>query len=269
MKGLGAQLPASQRSPRMECQRASYLHRLPPEPLIIRRKATRSVDLSHFGMGNSRTLMLSRGLAVLPDVDTVDLRNNRLTDGGVARMVRAAFDNRNVTSLDFSENQVSVEASAAIAHMLAVNPGTEQRSANTEERRRLTHLTLSRTKLDKRGMQRLRAGLESPQCRLTHLDLSNNKLGDLTGVVLGKLLGMHGTCRLETLNLEWNSIRKVSIVGSVWEATCALTRALVALAVRSAVHCGRFGRKPFSAQTEHVVELVWRRRRVRFRYRSS
>ena len=55
----------------------------------------------------------------MPDVDTVDLRNNRLTDGGVARMVRAAFDNRNVTSLDFSENQVSVEASAAIAHMLA------------------------------------------------------------------------------------------------------------------------------------------------------
>lgn len=64
----------------MECQTASYEHGLPPEPLIIRRKATRSVDLSHFGMGDRRTLVLSRGLQVLPDVDTV--RVLRVTSAG-------------------------------------------------------------------------------------------------------------------------------------------------------------------------------------------
>ena len=69
---------SSFKSPRMECQAASYEQGLPPEPLIIRRKATRSVDLSHFGMGDRRTLVLSRGLQVLPDVDTVSAVHGKL-----------------------------------------------------------------------------------------------------------------------------------------------------------------------------------------------
>ena len=55
----------------MECQAASAKYNLPPEPLLIRRKATRSVDLSHFGLGDTRSLVLSQGLTILPDVDTV------------------------------------------------------------------------------------------------------------------------------------------------------------------------------------------------------
>lgn len=140
--------------------------------------------------------------------EQVDLRNNRMSDAGTALMIRSANENGSVTSLDVSENRVGVESARALVEMLS-KPLMAGKGPGGSTRARLTNLTLSRTHLAHRAMAALRGGLASKECRLTHLDLSRNDLGDLTGEVIGNLLALRLTCRLETLNLEWNTIRKV------------------------------------------------------------
>jgi len=150
----------------------------------------------------------------------VDVRNNRMTPAGVAALVNAAFANGSVTDIDLSENRIGRLGALALAQALAVDIPTvasaSRRSStiatgpHSRVRSSLQSLTLSKCHLDDRAMLAMRSGLQSQNCRLTHLDLSRNQLGDGAGAVVGAMLNTPGCC-LKTVTLEWNTIRKVRL----------------------------------------------------------
>lgn len=181
-------------SPRLQCMAKMQGKHMPPEPLIIRRKPTTAIDLSHFGIGNQRARVLAAGLMLMQDVDTVDLRDNRVTDSAAAEVVTAVVQNGAIVKLDLSENTVGIKTATALRDSFVA----KKKSAVEE-------LMLSKSRISTPALLRLTKGLAHAGCRLSHLDLSHNNLADAAGRLLGHALASNQ--HIQSLNLEWNMLR--------------------------------------------------------------
>ncbi|ETV91184.1 hypothetical protein, variant [Aphanomyces invadans] len=160
-------------------------------------------------MGDELVQVFCECLVELPMVHSLNLRNNRLTDAGIAAVVRAVMNKPDLCTLDLSENKVDGDGAAALAaYMATATCG-------------LSTLLLSHCDLDD-GEARAFASAMCTNRTCHTLDLSRNLIGanealnvvqpDLVtgGEALAEMLATNG--HLTVLNLSWNFLRLNSAV---------------------------------------------------------
>jgi len=93
---------------------------LPPRMTpIIRKSRTIKINLSHQGMGDELAEVFANALVDLPEVQRIDVSDNRLSDEGVLRIVEALMDKKDLLSLNLGYNKIDGEAAEQLAHYIA------------------------------------------------------------------------------------------------------------------------------------------------------
>jgi len=172
---------------------------------IIRKSRTITINLSHQGMGDELAVLFGKALGDIPEVQRVDVSDNRLSDVGCYAILHALEKKRDLKSLIIGTNKIDGAAAEKMAQMMA-DPECP-----------LTQLGLSGADLDDGECVEFIEALATNR-NLTDLDMSRNIIGsdeslnvvqpELTtgGEAIAAYLASEG-CRLKRLNLEWNLIR--------------------------------------------------------------
>ncbi|XP_076840634.1 NACHT, LRR and PYD domains-containing protein 3-like isoform X2 [Brachyhypopomus gauderio] len=150
---------------------------------------TRVLDLSFNVLHDQGVRLLCAGL-MSPDclLETLKLQFCEIRKDGCAALVSALQSNpSHLRELDLSHNPTGNEA---IAGLLAILPDLH-----------LETLRLSGCGVTKEGCVFLASAISSKPCSLKHLDLSDNRLGDLGVRVFPELLSQNN-CQIEYLKLE-------------------------------------------------------------------
>ena len=177
---------------------------------IIRKKRTIDINLSHQGMGDELACLFSKALGDIPEVQRVDVSDNRLSDIGCYAILHALEKKEDLNSLIIGSNKIDGAAAEKLAEMMA-NPDCP-----------LKVLSVSGADLDDGECVEFIDALATNK-NLTDLDMSRNIIGsdeslnvvqpELTtgGEAIAAYIASEG-CRLKRLNLEWNLIRFNSAV---------------------------------------------------------
>ncbi|CAK4121289.1 unnamed protein product [Aphanomyces euteiches] len=170
------------------CTDASLL----PEPLLSRLTPDRALNLGHFGLGDTKTIVLAKSLAQLPNLFALDLTDNRLSHQGISSIVQHLRGRHELQAVNLSENELGDHGGCIrnVADFLAAVP-------------HLTHLDLSHTNLTD-AFDALAAAF-AVHGHLVSVNLSNNDIGDVGGQLLGTTLAA-STCAIRDLDLSWNHI---------------------------------------------------------------
>ena len=190
---------------------------------IIRKQRTLKIDLSHQGMGDELSIIFAKALTSLPEVQRIDLSDNRLSDVGVTAIIEAVMDKPDLTMLDIGYNAVDGLAAEILAHYI------ERPQCPLKE------LGLCHADVDDGECVRFIEALRTNK-NLTSLDLSKNSIGidealnvvnpDLFtgGEAIAAMLACED-CNIKSLNLKWNLIRFNSAleIGESLELNTSLT----------------------------------------------
>lgn len=185
--------------------------RLNPLPsLIVRKTDTKALQLQHMGIGDRMGEIIAEAIAGLPDVESVNLSDNNLTDDSLGPIMLALVHVPTLLELDISRNKVDEVASTALASYLSSSGCT------------LRKLVLHHADVNDAEADDFITALKSNKS-LTHLDMSHNLLGTAeaqnavnpdvvtAGESMATLLRSPACC-LQTLNLSWNMVRLSSAV---------------------------------------------------------
>lgn len=151
----------------------------------------KTVELNHYGLGDSGTRALCTALEGCSNVTTLNLHDNGIYDKGITYIAKMLKRNIFISKVDLSGNQIGKEAVDELGDMLLQN--------NT-----LKELNISKCNLQGKTVSvfcnSLR--LDAP---LAHLNLSYNDIGDRGATFLGSAIKVNSI--LENLDVSWNSIR--------------------------------------------------------------
>ena len=192
------------RSPRSEYLAEINRKGLLPWPVLLRcTTAPKVVDLSGMGLGDDVIKSFTSILEKLPQVDTLLLSDNRLTDDSLKDLCETVTHIHSLTHLDISFNDMD-ESSKTILEYLK-NPNCN-----------LKVLIMEHSDIDDFECGDLMDALKVNKS-LQSLDLKDNLLGekeqlnvvfpdfDTGGEVIGRMIAINTT--LTELDISWNSIR--------------------------------------------------------------
>lgn len=215
-----------------------------PSGRIVRKKHHLALHLQQFGLGDAKTIALSKSLEHFQSIHVLDLSDNRLTDAAIiplleslergaspaklpdARYIAAASaTNTRRLHQDHSPPRKLSDVVARVALSGLESPrktGSELSILNLSQNvigregyrqiarflgvcRMLTHLNLSHTSLDgDDALAPLTTAIENHPT-LQIVNLSDNQIGEQGGLLLGDML-TQPTCTLTELDVSWNSI---------------------------------------------------------------
>ena len=99
---------------------------LSPEPLLVRKSdRNRSLNLSHYSLGNLKAKVLSKSLSMLPNVSHVNLSDCRINLGGMVNILTAIQDRSKLealVSLNLSHNLLGRDGAR---HLSAIIGGSK------------------------------------------------------------------------------------------------------------------------------------------------
>lgn len=164
-----------------------------PQPFgIIRRKGPNAfIDIHMYSMGDTFAEAFSKGVKQYKEITNLNLKANRLTDGGCAKIL-SGVHSKKVKIINISENKlgrVSIEKVIQIVN-------------NNETR--LRTLELENISIGERAIVDLCRVLADNKV-LHSLNLAKNNLGFIACTALKEMLRYNSTIR--NLDLHWNNIR--------------------------------------------------------------
>ena len=99
----------------------------PRAGLLIRRRMANHMNLSHMTLGDKVVRLLAQALGDLPDVESLDLSDNNITDASVVPLLAIAMEQSSTTGLspfaslrqlDLSDNSLGTPSALALAAYL-------------------------------------------------------------------------------------------------------------------------------------------------------
>jgi hypothetical protein len=197
----GADLEYEPGSPRAVFLAGCLKNGLPPRAhVLLRKRISTSINLSHIGIGNEMAKILAEALPSLPYLQTINLSDNNLEDDGLSAIIKAIAEHPTIEIVDISQNIIGSEAANALANFVG-NPECQ-----------LQCLRLSDANIDDGECASFVEVLMNNR-HLKELDLSKNLLGkdenlntvqpDFTtgGEALSELL-KQGLCPIQSLNVS-------------------------------------------------------------------
>ena len=165
-------------------------------PHILRklRKGSDKMNLSHTLCGHSHINALARFLAVHPEIKTLELRNNGITDDGISMLSAALVASGGVTALDLSDNKLRWQGVQALADMLTMK-GTQ-----------LETLVLDGNRMEDRALEVLGQAMRE-NLVLRSLSIANCNISHLIANKMERVILNHGGLR--ELDLSWNKLGAV------------------------------------------------------------
>ena len=189
-----------------------YSNKLKPKSFGLAGKAgTQStIDLRMLSMGDSYAGAFSQGIKFYPQLQTLNLRANRLTDCGSEKIL-GTIDMKQLKKLNLSENALGNRAIKKITDILSL--GTSK----------LKHLNIEKTNVGDRVIIEICAELNYNK-RLTKLILAKNNLSDKCAKCLKEMLVSNNS--LKVLDLHWNVFHSEG-AASIFEGLVKNTTLLV------------------------------------------
>lgn len=178
----------SQLNPQLEYLGELQRQRLMPEPGMFC-SSSKLLNLDGFRMGDSYAAAVSRALSMSDSVESLNLRSNRLREGGALKLINAISPY--LRELNLSENKLGDQSVSALANALA-DPDSLLETLGLEK-------ALTRNE----HVCTLLAALHENK-HLKSLNLARNGLGILTAKALKTFLARN--IGVETLDLHWNSL---------------------------------------------------------------
>lgn len=182
----------------------------PRASLVIRRHMSTHLKLSHYSIGDKVACILAESLVDLPEIESIDISDNILTDVSLEPLLLAITNISGLVELNLSSNTIGPKAAKAISHFLS-SPGCP-----------LKKLILQNADVDDYECERFITSIQN-NSTLTEIDLSSNQIGsaEALNVVKPELVtggeAIAGLLRspvsqLKILKLSWNMIRLHSAV---------------------------------------------------------
>ena len=210
-KGYKASSVAQPLTPRTRFISACIREGLNPRAsLVIRRHMSTHLKLSHFAIGDKVACILAASLVDLPEIESIDISYNMLTDVSLEPFLHAISSIKGILELNLSSNIIGPKAAKAVSDFLS--------SSNCP----LKRLILQNADVDDYECEQFITSIKKNSV-LTEIDLSNNKIGsaealnvvkpDLItgGEAIAELL-RSPMSQLQSLKLSWNMIRLHSAV---------------------------------------------------------
>eukprot|EP00605_Chrysophyceae_sp_TOSAG23-4_P001328 GSChrysophyteH1.ASY1.ANO1.1445.1 assembled CDS len=184
----------------------------PRASVVIRRGLTKVLDLSHHGIGDKMGDILAGCILELPYLQSINIRDNGLTDKSLGPIVKALVEMQNILQVDLSQNVVGDVASNTLSTYLG-SPGCP-----------IERLVMRNADVDDFECERFVTAIRNnTKSNLKEVDLSQNLLGsaEQLNVVMPELttageafaeLLEESSCQLQKLELGWNMIRGDSAV---------------------------------------------------------
>jgi hypothetical protein len=136
----------------------------PRASLVIRRHMSTHLKLSHFAIGDKVACILASSLFDLPEIESIDISNNVLTDISLEPLLMAIGNIHGLTELNLSSNIIGPRAAKAISEYLS-SPSCP-----------LQKLVLQNADVDDYECERFIAAILN-NSTLVDIDLSNNQIG--------------------------------------------------------------------------------------------
>lgn len=197
-------VPDECKTPRSTYLRELEKRSLPPLSLVMRHKdKPNGVFLANRGLGDLHMAPLVETIDMLPNVNTIDLNDNRLTDVTLMPLMLKLISMKTLTHLDLSFNKIDDSSEVIMDYIKSPECC-------------LTTLMLNGADVDDTEAGNLSEALSMNSSLLT-LSLAHNLLGrdepkaafnkELVtgGVAIGKMLEVNST--ITKLDLSWNAIR--------------------------------------------------------------
>lgn len=162
---------------------------IPPVSRFLRELCTKTVDLQHYGIGDSGAVAVSSALARNITITKLNLCDNGISHLGANALADMLKENCFISEFNVSENRLGTKGAECLGEMLNENVC-------------LQNLSLANCGLHERDMPKLL--LKANRIHLIVLNLKGNELGDEGAVMLGSFLSTNSS--LEVLDLGWNAI---------------------------------------------------------------
>jgi Ran GTPase-activating protein (RanGAP) involved in mRNA processing and transport len=195
-----ADRPNSNSSPELSYIKALRIKKRKPETMKLFASINkREVNLQELGMGDSYATILASGIKEVNEVETLNLRNNRLGDLGTCNILRNTALSK-LTRLDLSCNSLGSQGFQAIATLLS------------NENCVLLILQLESVHMQPVHLMPIAQALYNNTSLIT-LNLAKNKLDERAGHIMKQLLEKNSY--IEKLDLHWNGIRGEGLNGMI------------------------------------------------------
>lgn len=179
----------------------------PRASMILRKGFNKSLDLHNQAVGDTMGLILAECIPSMPYLQSLNLKDNRLTDASLGPILKALMNVSGLLHLDISNNKMDDVSSETLATYLGL------------ETCPLEKLSMSSADVDdNEGAKFISVLCHNPGSKLRELDMSHNLLGSLeqlntvmenlttAGEAFGDLFSSPH-CTLEKVFVSWNMIR--------------------------------------------------------------
>mmetsp|Transcript_2942 Transcript_2942/g.4292 ORF Transcript_2942/g.4292 Transcript_2942/m.4292 type:complete len:974 (+) Transcript_2942:27-2948(+) len=157
-------------------------------------KANRDVlhlNLRHNTIGDSGAAELAKIIALHPSIHTINLGLNQITDKGCKALCYAVVMNKQLVSLNLMGNNITELSAPHLSEMIAYD-------------NRLESLDLWHNQINQEGLLKMAKTLTLPHIHLSFLNIGNNNLKDLGGLIIADIVKRNRT--IVHLDISQNNI---------------------------------------------------------------
>lgn len=230
--------------------RTSYIkecfkRHLVPDPIIIRKRPSSSMEFQYFSLGNTYIKSLGSSLSMIPHVNTIDLRGNGLVGNSIEVLMNGLINTiNNVLEIDLSNNPIGRIGIKYVADYIS-DPNCKLYSLRIEncdlgrggaiilapaigKNRSISHLNISRNRIEGDGAAAIGVGI-SANPFLETLEMNFNEIRGLGAASLARSLQINDS--LKVLDLSYNGLSSSpeNIAMTCLMSSLAVNRTLVHL----------------------------------------